>query len=407
MSLPEASRAKRVLLYSPDAVGLGHVRRLLKIARPLEQRLPGTAMLLVTGCATTRHLEHRPPGLDFVRLPSWKKIGPERFEPLDLPVSRAEFLELRAQLVLQSAATFRPDLLLVDHDPRGRAGELLPTLRWLREQHPACRIVLGLRDIIDEPATVRAVWADRGIPGILERFYDLVLVYGSRDVVDVAAAYALPEELARKLCYSGYLGVDGGWRARQEVWRELGMEEGTLVVANAGGGADGFRLLSCFLEALPLLPTAVRSLVVTGPLMPRAEQEAIALRARAVPGCRVVGYVPDLPSVLAAAATVVSMFGYNVATELAALGVPAIVVPRSAHRQEQLIRARAFAERGLIDLLPEDDLDPRTLARLIERHLGRPAAPAPLGHALDFGGLDRVVAALAGLLVPPVPPRQN
>jgi predicted glycosyltransferase len=314
-------------------------------------------------------------------------------------VSRADLLELRAQLLLRATAVFRPDLLLVDFEPRGRIGELLPTLRWLREEQPTCRIVLGLRDIIDEPSVVRARWAEDGVPGILERFYDLLLVYGSRDVFDVAAANGLKHELARRVRYCGYLGFDRGWRPREDARRELGLAEGRLVVANAGGGADGFRLLSRFLDALPLLQTRARSLVITGPLMPRAERDAIAIRGRVIPECRVVGYVPDLPSMLASADAVVSMFGYNVATELAALGVPAIVVPRSSPRREQLIRARVFAERGLIDMLPEDELEPGALARCIDRQLAGPPAPATPARPLDLGGLGRVVDELAGLLV--------
>ena len=388
---------KRVLLYSPDTVGVGHVRRLFKIANPLARRVPGTALLLVTGGAATRHLERRPPGLDFVRLPSWKRVGPERFEPRDLPLPPAQFHELRTQIVRQCADSFRPDLLLVDHDPQGRGGELLPTLAWLREHLPACRIVLGLRDIFDDTATVRTVWAEQGVNAILERLYDLVLVYGSREVLDVAAAYGLSEQTTRKLCYCGYLGLADPVRPREKTRRELGVD-GMLVVANAGGGADGFPLLSCFLDALTLLPTPVRSLVITGPLMPRGEQDAVARRAAGVPGCQVVEYVPDLPSVFAAADAVVSMYGYNVATELAALGVPAIVVPRSSPRQEQLLRARVFSERGLIELLPECELAPQALVRLIERRLGTPAPAVPGGLPLDFGGLDRVVDVLVGLL---------
>ena len=146
---------QRILLYSPDVVGIGHVRRLVKIATALGRLLPGTAQLLVTGGATTRHLERRPPGLDFVRLPSWKRVGPERFEPRDLPVPPEELHELRLQLVRRAAAAFRPDLLLVDHNPLGRGGELLPTLAWLRAHRPACRIVLGMRDIFDDADSVR------------------------------------------------------------------------------------------------------------------------------------------------------------------------------------------------------------------------------------------------------------
>jgi predicted glycosyltransferase len=385
---------KRVLLYSPDAVGMGHVRRLLKIADSLAQRLPGTAQLLVTGGATTQYLEQRAPGLDFVRLPSWRRVGPERYEPRDLPLPPAQLRQLREHLVLQCAVSFRPDLLLADHNPEGRGGELLPTLSWLRGNRPDCRIVLGMRDIFDDADMVRRVWAERRIFRILEEAYELILVYGEREIFDVAAAYGLPERAARKLVYCGYLGLADPVHPREGTRRELGVE-GKFVVALAGGGADGFGLLSCFLDALPLLSAPVRSLVVTGPLMPREAREVIASRARNLPGCGAIEFVPDLPSIIAAADAVVSMLGYNVATELAALGKAAVVVPRTYPRREQLIRARIFAARGLIDLLPEEELGPRALADRVELQLRR---PAHAGVALDHGGLDRVAGKLVALL---------
>jgi len=389
---------RRVLLYSPDVVGLGHVRRLMKIARLLAERRPDVAMLLVTGCATTRPLERRPPHVDYVKLPSWKKVGPESFQPRHLPISHKEFLDLRAHLILQTVTTFRPDVVFVDHDPLGRGGELQMALHSLREHLPQSRIVLGLRDILDDAQTVRTVWQQEGVYGVLERYYDLILVYGTPDVFDVVREYAIPAGIAQKLRYCGYLGLDHPPQPADEVRLELGIQ-GKFVVANAGGGADGYQLLNCFLDALRLLPVPVQSLVVTGPLMPVHEQEKIVGKALSIPHCTTREYVPNLPDVLEAADLVVSMFGYNVATELVALKKPAIVVPRNWPTKEQLLRARAFAERGLIDVILSEPLTPTALADRLQAQLnGSPTTTKPSKPPLDLEGLSRVVDHLIALL---------
>ncbi len=84
------------------------------------------------------------------------------------------------------ALNFRPDILLVDHMPHGAMGELRPALEALRRIVPKARVVLGLRDIIDAPEVVRRRWQMEGAYEAMQRFYDLVIVYGSRDVFDLA-----------------------------------------------------------------------------------------------------------------------------------------------------------------------------------------------------------------------------
>src|SRR5439155_1709115 len=70
---------------------------------------------------------------------------------------------------------------------------------------PQSRLALGLRDIIDAPEVVMRRWEVEGAYEAIERFYDLVLVYGSQDVFDLAAQYCLPQRVAQKVRYCGYL----------------------------------------------------------------------------------------------------------------------------------------------------------------------------------------------------------
>ena len=59
---------------------------------------------------------------------------------------------------------------------------------------------------------------------------------------------------------------------------------------------------------------------------------------------------------IAAADVVVGRAGYNTVCEILGAGTPAVLVPRVFHRGEQLLRANRLAARGLVQVLPEDQL---------------------------------------------------
>jgi predicted glycosyltransferase len=64
------------------------------------------------------------------------------------------------------------------------------------------------------------------------------------------------------------------------------------------------------------------------------------------------------------------------------------------HETEQTLRARCFAERGLLELVEEGDLNPQTLAAAIDRAARKPR-PAP--GAINLEGAQRSAALIARL----------
>src|SRR5947207_28501 len=142
----------------------------------------------------------------------------------------------------------------------------------LRRIVPEARLVLGLRDIIDAPEVVRRRWQVEGAYEAIQRFYDLVLVYGSRDVFDLADQYRLPEGVARKVRYCGYLCTPALPRYPERIRAQYanGAKAGTkLVVAMAGGGADAYPMMRAVLDALPALQARERLalVMIVGPFM--------------------------------------------------------------------------------------------------------------------------------------------
>jgi len=85
------------------------------------------------------------------------------------------------------------------------AGEMEPSLRYIKCNLPQTRILLVLRDILDAPATTIPAWTNRGCYNIVKWYYDDVLVLGSRQIFDVFAEYRFPEALRHKVHFCGYV----------------------------------------------------------------------------------------------------------------------------------------------------------------------------------------------------------
>src|SRR5438045_887962 len=157
---------------------------------------------------------------------------------------------LRRDLLASVARHFRPRLLIVDNVPGGLRGELIPTLRYLKSI--SCRLVLGLRDIVDEPELVRRAWALDGSYELLEDLYDRILVYGQREIFDVPTEYAFSAAAAAKTTFVGYLGRARGARTREQVRYSLGVGSGRVALVMVGGGEDGYELLRTAIDAVEL-----------------------------------------------------------------------------------------------------------------------------------------------------------
>lgn len=405
----------RILLYSHDTYGLGHLRRTLAVAGQLHRDIPNVHQLVITGSMVAGAFG-LPPRLDLVKLPALSKRSSGAYKARALPLSLRQTVAWREEMILQAVRAFNPHLVLVDKVAAGVQGELLPALRYLKTWHPHTRLVLGMRDIEDSPQVTRAEWAASRAEELMDRVYDRLLLYGQREVFDPVTAYDMSPTAAGKLVECGYLRPTDPVRSRTVVRRELGLSADgrPLVVVTVGGGGDGFAILKAYLEMLEVLPTPLpfHSLLITGPLM--AEGKRTLLRRLLCPGSRpedgvamqgedwsLLEFTPDLLSYLAAADLVVSMAGYNTVCELMALRQRAVLIPRVQVREEQCIRAVALASRGLAGLLLPGDLSAARLAASLSEAL---AAPPP-DVDLPMDGLTTATHVIRELLEESLAPR--
>jgi hypothetical protein len=149
------SAAPKILFYSHDTVGLGNIRRTLLLSQTLAEEYPSAAMLLVTGSPMI-HAFRIPENLDYIKLPCVDRTDVDCYKPTFLATQTGEVDRIRRAILVETVIGFRPDLLIVDKRPGGVGGELLDALRALRRRPTTTRVVLGMRDILDEPERTRS-----------------------------------------------------------------------------------------------------------------------------------------------------------------------------------------------------------------------------------------------------------
>ena len=355
---------RRFLFYSHDGLGLGHVRRNLAIASALTEVAQDASILVLTAASEAERLSTAPRA-NVVKLP-----GPHRAD----------------QKVLAAAVEiFRPEIVLVDNDPFGPAGELGPALELVRAS--GGQAVLGLPDVLDDPEAVDREWRNRGLFERIPEYFSRVLVYGQPDLLDPVSEYGFPEPLARITSYCGYVVS----RADQFGGTVQPYTSRPRVLATAGDGDEGFAVLETFVTAAASADW--QATVVAGPHSPQDRRELLRTRA-AEAGVTYRRFVPGLPSEFVSLDALVCAGGYNTLAEAAADGLPTVCIPRAEPSKDQLIRARAFESRGLVRVLEREELDPESLQETVAEALrdGRRAVGAGLdGAGLDLGG-DRRAA---------------
>ncbi|MFV2069144.1 MAG: glycosyltransferase family protein [Pirellulales bacterium] len=374
--------APRIAMYSHDTMGIGHVRRNLLIAQLLADGYSEATILLVAG-ARQAGLFDLPPRTDMLTLPSLYKRGDGGYQSRELGIPFWDLIAMRSEALRAAIMSFDPDVLIVDKVPRGVGAELDDTLEALGQRGRA-RCVLGLRDVLDDAESVRHEWQVLENERTIRDYYDAVWVYGDRKVCDPVHEYGFSRGTADKLRYVGYLdqrprlaaeAVNGSREIRTDSGQAIQLPAGRLVVCALGGGHDGARLGEAFAQVR--LPADTSAILLAGPYMPSDARKRIRHLTQDCDCFQVVDFVAEPSRIVARADRVIAMGGYNTVCEVLSYNKPALIIPRTMPRREQLIRAQRLQELGLIDMLHPDRLSPQAIEAWIGKEIGRrPATEA-------------------------------
>ena len=385
----------RVLIYSHDTFGLGHLRRCRAIAHSLVGNRQNLSVLILSGSPIIGNFDFRA-RVDFVRVPGVIKLRNGDYTPLSLHIDIEETLAIRASIVQHTAAAFDPDLFIVDKEPLGLRGEVADTLDLLKGR--GVPLVLGLRDVLDDPMTLRQEWRRKKALPALRDYYDQIWVYGMPDICDPLAGVGIPRSIRDKVRFTGYLRRD--LPAGPATHSPLSKIKPPYVLVTPGGGGDGQQMVDWMLRAYELAPDLpYPALIVLGPFMAFDDQAEFLARCERLPNVEAIMFDAHMESLLDQAVGVVAMGGYNTFCEILSFDKRALILPRTVPRMEQHIRASRAQELGLARMLPNDGV--RNPADMVEalRRLGEqppPSAHMPPGM---LSGLDNV-NELADRLLP-------
>jgi predicted glycosyltransferase len=391
------SRSKRVLLYSHDSFGLGHVSRCRTIANALVAADPNVSVLIVSGSPVIGSYEFRS-GIDFVRIPGVVKQIDGDYDSANLRVGVEHTMAMRTRIIRDTADIYRPDLFIVDKEPTGLRGEVVPALELLKAR--GTPLVLGLRDVMDDPAALAAEWERKNVVPALRDLYDEIWIYGLPQINKPLTGIEVPPSVRHKMVYTGYLRRDLPLHA--DVPHEMEEIDGPFILVTAGGGGDGANLIDWVLAAYESDPNIPHgAVIVFGPFMSAAEREAFKERASKFRNIRTLTFTNNLGALMQRAAGVVAMGGYNTFCEILSFDKKSIIVPRTRPRLEQFIRARAARNVGLIEMLDADrGRDPRVMATAL-RQLPQQGVPSDVVVPGLLDGLPNVWRLVAKQLAHP------
>jgi predicted glycosyltransferase len=209
--------APRILAYCAAIFGLGHERPTLAVLAELAGRVPEAQMLLISG-TPPRLANRQPRGLDVLTLPSAKRHGKPG--------------GLRAAVLEAAIASYQPDLIYVDEEPAGHAGELMPALEAIESMPVRPTLVVGMRDILNEGRFARSYARSHGHDTAQARFYDRTLVFGDPSVFDPVAEYGWTAPVAARTTMCGYMRMTERLQPAAKVRAGLGIGEQPLMAGS-------------------------------------------------------------------------------------------------------------------------------------------------------------------------------
>jgi predicted glycosyltransferase len=391
---PDGRGGARVLIYSHDTFGLGHLRRSRAIANALVHEHPGLSVIILSGSPVIGNFEFDS-GVDYVRIPGVTKLADGSYRSLNLNMSIDEAVALREGIILKTAQTFGPDLLIVDKEPTGFRGELMPALDWLREHD--CRFVLGIRDVLDGPELLVPEWERKGACEAL-RYYDDIWVYGLKEIYEPLAALDLSRDVERRITYTGYLQRE--LPQQPSLSRYPKITKSPYILVTTGGGGDGEDLIDWVLSAYEAdASIEMPALVVFGPFIDRERRRGFLERIGRHPKLDAIAFDSKIELLMKKAAAIVAMGGYNTFCEILSFDKPALIVPRTRPRLEQHIRAVQAEKLGLVRMLGEDQArrDPMRMAAALRALLVQPRPSDVVVPGL-LDGLDVIRERVAATL---------
>jgi pimeloyl-ACP methyl ester carboxylesterase/predicted glycosyltransferase len=399
-----ARRGRRVL-YLSSPIGLGHGRRDLAIAQELRRQAPGVQVDWLAQPPLTEWLRRR--GETVHPASAWLASESAHIDSVAGEHDLHAFQAIRdmdeilvANFMLFTEITEREHYDLWIGDEAWELDHFLyenPELKrsayaWLTDFVGWVPMTDGREAELTADYNAEMLEHVARLPRIRDR---AVFVGNPDDVVEHPFGPELPsirDWTQQHYAFAGYAtGFDPAEIADRPALRaEFGFGDEPVCVVAVGGSGVGTHLLRRAVAAYPALADrvpGVRMVVVTGP---RIDPASLAAPA----GVDVVGWLPDLHRMLAAADVALVQGGLTTTMELTAAGRPFVYVPLRNHFEQNIHVRHRLGRYGAGRCVPWEQASPERLADELAGLIGT----QPDYRPVETDGAARAAALLAELL---------
>ncbi|MDQ7824932.1 MAG: glycosyltransferase [Candidatus Eremiobacteraeota bacterium] len=342
----------RVLLYSHNAIGLGHAFRSLAIITGMRRSRPDVDFLVISGTSVP-HIFFRE-GIEVIKLPALKtdiSVPGQHFSPRYLKsMNTADLVEYRKKIILEGFNFFKPQAVFIEHTMGGLLGEALPLVmekdrrRGSPEDFALVHLSRGI--VAGTPRLTVPSFQDReGKCMDAAGVFDFIYVFEERGTVDVNREfYGDDPALEKQINYVGKICTanPGELMKGEEVRRRFCLDGRPVIVASLGRHGDIGAMAAHLMEAIESLglPRSHQVIIILDPYL---DGETLgSLRSSHGLKARLIPFTANLVDLISLSDLYICRAGYNTVTEVLMTGARALIIPEHHPSGEQERRAAAL-----------------------------------------------------------------
>jgi len=385
----------KIALYWHNGRSLGHTVRCATLGQALLDHLPGSIVVGITGAS--RGYELLPPGMDFVKIPSYltyDESGGVRTAPIISLTQQGEFQRIRENLIASFVRDFQPAALVVDFQPAGKNGELIPAITG----SPDTKKVLGLRGILGSPAETNREFFNSRLVAFIQDYFSAIHVYVDERVFRLEDYYSIPPSLSAMFKYTGYVARPT-IASKAEARAMLQLDpRARIIVVSFGGGQGTEPIWQSILCSLTKIQDRFDfACLSAGPYLEAGSYERVRTQVSQHPNWTWARLLDPLPVWIKASDFFIGSGGYNSLAEVIATGANALIIPRQLNEREQELHAARLSNLNILRIANLDTILSKNITSLLEMCL---AEPYPHGNNLKIstGGAQRSAQLIEAII---------
>jgi len=385
---------RRILYYTHNSIGIGHVFRARAIITGIQRWRPDIDFIVLSGTSVPHILLRE--GIEVVKLPGVEKVmnhleaAPSNktflpdavdrddplYKPRHLKTMRLEsVMKLRQRLIGDTCRCFSPDVVMVEHYLDGLLGEMTAVLKKNRSGRcPGHFISVALsRGIMNARGEMLATSGSQP-PEKIVSYYDYIYFFDDIPMLnrdDSDGINKLPSG-TKRVCLGKITDkCRDELSSRSLVHKRFQLADKPIILISLSRHGDVAEICLQFFDALHRagLDNDYQMIFVIDPYLKKAVLEKIQNHPLASQ-VRFLPFFYPLVDIINASELVICRAGYNTINELLLTGVKAIVIPEAHPSGEQEARIETIPRDNIAVLGKEEvfrEMPVAVLRELIER----------------------------------------